>query len=186
MLELQGTLNITTIFMHLVVKLNKNLRCSFKAGFGNLRPSTIIHPAAPLQKLYGPPSGIISWVFPPWNILCCILMRNRTGLSMYFMSFFPTFVTNSENQELMWLKLHNLPSISNFINSEGNGIVGRKLVRPARPCRVIYSIFSMPEFLSTNFCDGLEMKFASPSVGIQQAGAPETAAKSATPCFTFG
>ena len=61
---------------------------------------------------------------------------------------FPTFVTNSENQELIWLKLHKLPSISNFINSEGNGIVGRKLVRPARPCRVI---FSKPEFTARIF-----------------------------------
>jgi len=30
------------------------------------------------------------------------------------------------------------------------------------------------------------MKSTSPSGGIQQAGAPETAAKSFTPCFTFG
>ena len=36
----------------------------------------------------------------------------------------------------------------------------------------------MPELSAKNFCDGLEMKFASPSDGIQQAGAPETAAKS--------
>jgi len=35
----------------------------------------------------------------------------------------------------------------------------------------------MPEFSAKNFCDGLEMKFASPSAGIQQTGAPETAAK---------
>jgi len=42
----------------------------------------------------------------------------------------------------------------------------------------ICSIFNMPEFSAKNFCDGLEMKFASPSDGIQQAGAPETAAKS--------
>ena len=42
----------------------------------------------------------------------------------------------------------------------------------------IYSIFSMPEFSAKNFCDGLEMKFASASDGIQLAGAPETAAKS--------
>jgi len=42
----------------------------------------------------------------------------------------------------------------------------------------LYSIFSMQEFSAKNFCDGLEMKFASPSDGIQQAGAPETAAKS--------
>jgi len=36
----------------------------------------------------------------------------------------------------------------------------------------------MPVFSAKNFCDGLEMKFASPSDEIQQAGAPETAAKS--------
>jgi len=42
----------------------------------------------------------------------------------------------------------------------------------------IYSIFSMPEFSEKNFCDGLEMEFASPSDGTQHAGAPETAAKS--------
>jgi len=42
----------------------------------------------------------------------------------------------------------------------------------------IYSIFSMPELSAKTFCDGLEMKFASPSDGIQEAGAPETAAKS--------
>jgi len=29
------------------------------------------------------------------------------------------------------------------------------------------------------------MKFASP-LGVTQAGAPETAAESVTPCFTFG
>jgi len=37
-----------------------------------------------------------------------------------------------------------------------------------------------------NFCDGIEMKFASPLGGIQQAGAPETPAKYVAPCFTFG
>jgi len=41
----------------------------------------------------------------------------------------------------------------------------------------------MPEFSANNFCDALEKKFASPSDGIQQAGAPETAAKSVTPCL---
>jgi len=30
------------------------------------------------------------------------------------------------------------------------------------------------------------MKFASPLGAIQQAGAPETAAKNVTPCVTFG
>jgi len=44
----------------------------------------------------------------------------------------------------------------------------------------------MPALSERNFCDGLEMKFTSPLDGIQQAGAPETAAKSVTPCFTFG
>jgi len=42
---------------------------------------------------------------------------------------------------------------------------------------------STPEFPENNFCDGLEMKRASPLGGIQQAGAPETAAISVTPCF---
>jgi len=42
--ELQGIQNITTIFMHLVVKLYKNLRCSFKAGVGNLRPAKHNYP----------------------------------------------------------------------------------------------------------------------------------------------
>jgi len=39
----------------------------------------------------------------------------------------------------------------------------------------------MPEFSAKNFCDGLEMKFASPLDRIQQVGAPATAAKSVTP-----
>jgi len=38
----------------------------------------------------------------------------------------------------------------------------------------------MPGLLERNFCDGFEMD------GIQQAGAPETAAKGVDPCFTFG
>jgi len=44
-------------------------------------------------------------------------------------------------------------------------------------------ICSTPELPEKNFCDGLEMKRASPSGGLQQAGAPETAALSVTPCF---
>jgi len=44
----------------------------------------------------------------------------------------------------------------------------------------------MPELSERNFCDGLEMMLTLPVGGIQQAGAPETAAKSVTPCFTFG
>jgi len=35
-----------------------------------------------------------------------------------------------------------------------------------------------------NFCDGIEMMFTSPLGDVQQAGAPETPAKSVT-CFTF-
>jgi len=37
-----------------------------------------------------------------------------------------------------------------------------------------------------NFCDGTEMKFESPFGDIQQGSAPETPAKSVTPCFSFG
>jgi len=35
------------------------------------------------------------------------------------------------------------------------------------------------------FCDGLEMKFTSPLGRIQQAGAPETVAKSVVNCYLF-
>jgi len=45
----------------------------------------------------------------------------------------------------------------------------------------LYSICSTPETSETNFCDGLQMNFTSPLRGIQQAGAPETAAKSLSP-----
>ena len=44
----------------------------------------------------------------------------------------------------------------------------------------------MPKFSAKNFCDGLEMKFASPSAGMQQAGAPETAAKSVILLLSVG
>jgi len=37
--------------------------------------------------------------------------------------------------------------------------------------------------IKLQFCDGLEMTFISPLGEIQQIGAPETAAKSSTPCF---
>jgi len=47
----------------------------------------------------------------------------------------------------------------------------------------LYSIRSTPEISERSFCDGLEMKFPSPSGGIQQTGAPETTAKRVTPCF---
>jgi len=44
----------------------------------------------------------------------------------------------------------------------------------------------MSELSERNFYNDLKMKFTSPSGGIQQAGEPETAAKSVTHCFTFG
>jgi len=44
----------------------------------------------------------------------------------------------------------------------------------------------MPDLSERNFCDGLETKFTSQLGGIQQASAPETNAKSVTPCFAFG
>jgi len=46
-----------------------------------------------------------------------------------------------------------------------------------------YSICSTPKTSTRKFCDGLEMKFTSSWGGIQQAGTPETGAKSVTPCF---
>jgi len=190
MLELQGIQNITTIFMHLVVKLYKNLRCSFEAGVGNLLPAKQNYrPRSPFTNCSNYMARLVVLYFMSLPSLQHLVLHTYekphwTINVLYVVS--STFVTNSENRELIWLKLHNLPSISNFTNSEENGIVGRKLIRPARPCRVIYSIFNMPEFSDKNFCDGLEMKFASPSAGIQQAGAPEIAAKSVTPCFTFG
>ena len=49
----------------------------------------------------------------------------------------------------------------------------------------LYSICSTPELSERNFFDGLETKFTLPMGGIQQAGAPETAAKSVTLCFHF-
>jgi len=50
----------------------------------------------------------------------------------------------------------------------------------------LYSIFSTAKISETKFCDDLKVKFTSPLGGIQQTGAPETAAKSVTPCFAFG
>ena len=50
----------------------------------------------------------------------------------------------------------------------------------------LYGTCSTPELSERNFCDRVEMKFTSPLGGIHQAGASETAAKSVTPCFTFG
>jgi len=47
----------------------------------------------------------------------------------------------------------------------------------------IYSICSMPDLSERTFGNGLEMMITSPLGVIQQA---ETAAKSVTPCFTFG
>jgi len=43
--------------------------------------------------------------------------------------------TFCENQELIWFKFH---SFNNHLNSEGNGIVGGKLVRPVKLFRVCF------------------------------------------------
>jgi len=43
---------------------------------------------------------------------------------------------------------------------------------------------STPELSKRNLCDGLEIKFTTPSGQIQRAGAPETVEKSVTPHFT--
>ena len=188
MLELQGIQNVTTIFMHLVAKLYKNLRSSFKAGLGNLLPANQNYPPRPFTNCSNYMARLVVLYFMSLPSLQDLVLHTyekpHWTINVLYVVF-STFITNSVNQELIWLKLHNLPSISNVTNSERNGIVDRKLVRPARPCRMLYSIFKMPKFSAKNFCDGLEMKSASPSAVIQQAGAPETAAKSVTPCFTF-
>jgi len=57
-----------------------------------------------------------------------------------------------------------------------------KLVGGSLPASYAYG--STPDLSEGNFCHGLEMKFISPLGWIQQAGASETAAKSATSCFT--
>jgi len=49
----------------------------------------------------------------------------------------------------------------------------------------MHSICSSPELSKRNFCDGLEIKFASPLGQIQRAGASETVQKSVTSCFTL-
>jgi len=41
---------------------------------------------------------------------------------------------NCENQELIWFKFH---SFNNILNSEGNRLVGGKLVQPVRLRRVM-------------------------------------------------
>jgi len=61
-----------------------------------------------------------------------------------------------------------------------------KAAADAADKRELYSICCTPEISARNFCDGLELKFASPLGWIQQADASETAAKSVTPCFTSG
>ena len=52
--------------------------------------------------------------------------------------------------------------------------------------RASYTVFVARQNYQRKFCDGLEIKFSSPLGDIQQAGAPETVAKSVTPCFAFG
>ena len=73
-------------------------------------------------------------------------------------------------------------------NAAGNC---EKVVQPLRlrlrlQTRISH-IGSTPEFSERtfliNYCDGLETTVASTSCSIRQAGAPETASKSATPCF---
>jgi len=49
---------------------------------------------------------------------------------------FWAFVMNCENLLLILLNFHKLASFDDIINCKENGIVGRKLVRSAIPCRV--------------------------------------------------
>ena len=52
--------------------------------------------------------------------------------------------------------------------------------------RTKYTVFVARQSYQKKFFDWLEIKFTSSLGEIQQAGAPETVAKSVTPCFTFG
>jgi len=52
--------------------------------------------------------------------------------------------------------------------------------------RIRYTVFVALKTIRGKIFDGLEIKFILPLGEIQQAGAPETAAKSVSPCFTFG
>jgi len=66
-------------------------------------------------------------------VLCFMNLPSfRTVLQIYSMKHFG-LPLQTENQELIWLKFYKFPR---FNNSKGNGIVGRKLVRPVIPCRV--------------------------------------------------
>jgi len=52
--------------------------------------------------------------------------------------------------------------------------------------RTKYTVFVARQSYQKKFFDWLEIKFTSPLGAIQQAGAPETAAKSVTLFFAFG
>jgi len=51
---------------------------------------------------------------------------------------FWAFITNCENQELIWLNFHNFPHFIKILNSKWNAIIGTKLVQPTIPCRVCF------------------------------------------------
>ena len=55
---------------------------------------------------------------------------------------FWSFVMNSEDQELIWLKFYKFPNFINIIISRECGIIGGKLVGPAIPCTVCFWLAS--------------------------------------------
>ena len=59
-----------------------------------------------------------------------------------------------------------------------------KFFKPGADVHLLVRLWYHVRVIREDFCDGLEIKFISPLGWIQQAGASETAAKSATPCFT--
>ena len=64
------------------------------------------------------------------QILVLYIMRNYLWeTALYYECTF------CENQESIWFKFH---SFNNILSSEGNGIVGGKLVRPVGLCRVCF------------------------------------------------
>jgi len=109
---------------------------SFKPGVRNLRPACRFQPAkqnhpvrSPIYQIaitvYGHPSSII--FYESALLLHC-------AVNVLYEAFW-AFVTNCENQKLIWLKFHKFPT---FNNSNGNGIVAGNLLLPAIPCRVCF------------------------------------------------
>jgi len=91
--------------------------------------------------LYDPPSDIIYesalLAFLVLHTYEELLMRSRA--LWYKCTICRIFGLRYELWKLGVNLIKILPNFINIINSEGNGIVGEKLVRPAIPCRACFS-----------------------------------------------